>query len=110
MQSERFKQLAKQFLVRTSDELAQLRAHLPQAQAGDEQALLAMQHASHRIHGSGAMLGFKEVSDQAAQIENILRRTGNAPGPGDWSDIVHYIDELSAALQVASIGDPPDYG
>lgn len=110
MQSERFKQLAKQFLVRTSEELTQLRSYLPRAQAGDEQALLAMQHASHRIHGSGAMLGFKEVSEQAAHIESILRRTGNAPGPKDWSDILLYIDKLSAALQTASVGDPPDYG
>jgi HPt (histidine-containing phosphotransfer) domain-containing protein len=108
MHTERFKQLAQKFLVRTRDELASLEQCLSKAQQGDADALLTLQHIAHRINGSGAMLGFRPVSEQAAQIEGILRRSNNAPDAQDWVNILSHVQKLAAALQTASADDPQD--
>jgi HPt (histidine-containing phosphotransfer) domain-containing protein len=110
MQTERFKQLAEKFLIRTRDEVVSLEQCLPKAQQGDGDALLMLQHIAHRINGSGAMLGFKSVSEQAAQIENILRRSNSAPDAQDWANILSHVQKLAAALQSSSTDNPTDHG
>lgn len=101
MLSDRLKQLAGQFLVRTREELLLLRAQVPPAQQGNREALLEMQRLAHRISGSGAMLGFKAISQSARQIENVLRRAELAPGAAEWLTIMEQLqamdDELARA-------------
>ena len=54
--------LGVKFLQRTRDQATALRELLVGLSNGDESVLAQMQELSHKIHGSGAMFGFEEVS------------------------------------------------
>ncbi len=84
MLDDRLKQLGGQYLLRTREELALLRAQIPQARQGQPEALLEILRYAHRIAGSGAMLGFKAISDAMAQVERMLRRADPMPGEAEW--------------------------
>lgn len=84
MLSDRLKELGGQYLLRTREELALLRAQLSLARQGQPEAIQEMQRYAHRISGSGAMLGFKIISDATAQIERILRRADPVPNATEW--------------------------
>ncbi len=98
MPDDRLKQLSRQFLVRTSEELALLRAQLARARSGDVAALAEIQRLVHRINGSGAMLGFNAVSDCAKQIEIILRRMESVPTDAEWRVILDQLQRIETEL------------
>lgn len=71
--------LGVKFLQRTQDQTTTLRELLESLSKGDESVLARMQELSHKIHGSGAMFGFEEVSRVAGEIEQLCydRRQGS---------------------------------
>jgi len=95
---DRLKQLSNQYLLRTREELALLRAQIPQAHQGHVEALLEMQRYAHRISGSGALLGFKAISDAMAQVERILRRADPVPSESEWLLILEQLLLVDAEL------------
>lgn len=60
------------YLKRTLGELAQLRDLLASARAGTPDALKQLERMAHKIHGSGAMFGFDEVSERANELERLV--------------------------------------
>jgi HPt (histidine-containing phosphotransfer) domain-containing protein len=74
--------LGVKFLQRTQDQTASLRELLEGLSKGDESVLPRMQELSHKIHGSGAMFGFEEVSRFAGEIEQLCydRRQASEAG------------------------------
>jgi chemotaxis protein histidine kinase CheA len=100
--NDRLKELGSLYLLRTRDELLILNSEMSAARLGNAVALLAMQHAAHRISGTGAMLGFKGMSDAAAQIDRILRRADPLPTESEWTVILAHLQCLQAELDQQS--------
>jgi HPt (histidine-containing phosphotransfer) domain-containing protein len=96
--NERLKQLGGLYLLRTRDEMLLLNGALLTARQGKPESLLAMQHTAHRICGSGAMLGFKAISDAAGQIERILRRADPIPTEDEWLAIMEQLQRMQTEL------------
>lgn len=84
MNSGRFQQLSRQFLERTRQEVALFADSMQRAKNNDPQALLSLLHIAHRVHGSGAMLGFKPISASAGRIEHVLRNANGTMVEADW--------------------------
>jgi chemotaxis protein histidine kinase CheA len=95
---DRLKQLGELYLLRTREELALLRAEVAAARQGQAEPLLIMQRGTHRISGSGAMLGFKAASEAAGKIERILRRADPVPTEDEWAVIMEQLDHIEAGL------------
>ena len=68
---EKMAQIGARYLARTLGELPQVRALAAEVAAGSPTALKELGRAAHRIHGSGAMFGFAEVSKRARDVEYI---------------------------------------
>ncbi len=101
MNSGRFQQLSRQFLERTRQEAVLFADSLQCAKNNDAQALLSLLHIAHRVHGSGAMLGFKAISASAGRIEHVLRNAYGAPVAADWRAIETAYASLLAELAAA---------
>ena len=101
--------LGTKFLQRTLDQTTSLHELLACLAKGDESVLPRMQELSHKIHGSGAMFGFEEVSRRAGEIEQLCydrRQAGEAAmseqGTADLVQRLHHgIEELALATQKA---------
>ena len=65
------------YLKRTMGELYQLRECLQGVRDASPEALKQLERLAHKIHGSGAMFGFDELSERASDIER-LASTGRA--------------------------------
>lgn len=98
MIDDRLKQLGGQYLLRTREELVLLHREFTAARQGKSESLLAMQHTAHRISGSGAMLGFKAISDAAGHIERILRRAEPVPTTEEWAAIMEQLKQIEIEL------------
>jgi chemotaxis protein histidine kinase CheA len=97
--------LGQKFLQRTQDQATSLRELLASLSEGDESVLARMQELSHKIHGSGAMFGFDEVSRFAGEIEQLCydRRQANEAGAmGSIAELVERLDQSIAALARAT--------
>ena len=100
--------LGVKFLQRTQDQATTLRELLGSLAKGDESVLARMQELSHKIHGSGAMFGFEEVSRVAGEIEQLCydrRQAGEGVAALGTTDLVQRLDrgieELALATQNA---------
>jgi HPt (histidine-containing phosphotransfer) domain-containing protein len=97
--------LGVKFLLRTQEQTVSLRELLASLSHGDESVLTRMQELAHKIHGSGAMFGFEELSRFAGEIEQLVydRRQGSEATAG--ADFVprlaHSIAELARATLAA---------
>jgi chemotaxis protein histidine kinase CheA len=105
--------LGVKFLQRTRDQATALRELLVGLSNGDESVLAQMQELSHKIHGSGAMFGFEEVSRVAGEIEQLCydrRQAGEAAAAQGIADLVqrlgHCIEELARVTQNAQDSSP----
>ena len=105
--------LGVKFLQRTRDQATALRELLVGLSNGDESVLAQMQELSHKIHGSGAMFGFEEVSRVAGEIEQLCydrRQAGEAAAAQGIADLVqrlgHCIEELARVTQSAQDSNP----
>jgi HPt (histidine-containing phosphotransfer) domain-containing protein len=65
-------QLGVKFLERTLGEIATLQKLLVAARSGEAPAREELRHLAHRMHGTGATLGFPEISEQAGHIERLV--------------------------------------
>jgi HPt (histidine-containing phosphotransfer) domain-containing protein len=83
------------FLKRTIGEVAQLREFLDSARAGSLDSLKQLERLGHKIHGSGAMFGFDELSERASEIERLA-----STGRSNDSKSLDRIEEALRALEV----------
>lgn len=95
--------LGVKFLLRTQEQAAALRELLASLSGGDDSVLARMQELSHKIHGSGAMFGFEELSRFAGEIEQLVydRRQGSEATAG--ADFVQRLDRSIAELARATL-------
>ena len=107
--------LGAKFLQRTQDQTSALRELLVGLSNGDESVLLRMQELSHKIHGSGAMFGFEEVSRVAGEIEQLCydrRQAGEGAAALGTTDLVQRlgqgIEELARATHNAQPSGPAE--
>lgn len=93
----RLSELAVKFKTRTLADIAAMRSQAQQVEAGQIGALAEIRHLAHRMHGTGATLGFDAVSEQAAALETLLDDlpTGVAPGPETMTRITAAIEALA---------------
>jgi CheY-like chemotaxis protein len=96
---DQVKALGEKFLTRTAGQIVILREYLARLRSGDQEALTGIQELSHKIHGSGAMFGFAELSEAAGEIERLtVAASGN-----DLADrLGALIEELAVSLALAS--------
>jgi len=94
---EQIRILGEKFLLRTAGQITTLREQLLRLRSGDREALVIIQELTHKIHGSGAMFGFADVSDRAAQIERLV--VAGATGSESLERMAAPLDQLSAALE-----------
>jgi len=95
---DRLKELGELYVLRTREELLLLNREVTAARQGNPESLLIMQRAAHRISGSGAMLGFKAISEAAAQIERIMRRADPVPTAEEWTIITALLQQIQSGL------------
>jgi HPt (histidine-containing phosphotransfer) domain-containing protein len=94
---EQVKILGEKFLLRTADQVTTLREQSQRLRAGDRAALGVIQELTHKIHGSGAMFGFADLSDRAGEIERLI--VAGAPGDDTLDRLDTLIDQLGVALE-----------
>lgn len=95
-------QLRDSYQERTRASLEHLNGYVQLAQVGDAVAQQEMLMIIHRISGSGAMLGFAEVSCIAREIETLLRGDNRQLTAQNWQAIEVGLLQLQAALRIGS--------
>jgi HPt (histidine-containing phosphotransfer) domain-containing protein len=70
---QRRAELARKFLNRSHEDASRFREVLDGTRAGNVfPEAAAFKHFAHRIHGTGATLGFESLSSAAAEFESLL--------------------------------------
>jgi chemotaxis protein histidine kinase CheA len=64
--------IANRYLQRTLRETDELQEFVEKSLAGELPAIKQTERLAHKIHGSGAMFGFHEVSECAGRIERLV--------------------------------------
>jgi HPt (histidine-containing phosphotransfer) domain-containing protein len=95
---EQMTAIGDRYLRRTFGELARLKELLAQLRSGSPEALRDIELITHRIHGSGAMFGFNEVSEQAYRCEALCAEGATDP------DLATKIEALLQALEASLNG------
>ena len=85
----KLEQLAQRFIARTRDEIGTLTEHIGRARAGDAQSLSEVRNLAHRMHGTGATLGFTDVAEEAARLETLSETT-----PADFAAMSACLAEM----------------
>ncbi len=93
--------IAVRYIKRTLGEVDVLRDHLQNLQNGQLGVLKEIEHLSHRIHGSGAMFGFDDLSRHAREIE--LASATHDVSPELHDKLRRHIDDLAAAVGAAAV-------
>lgn len=96
----RMVQIAARYLDRVTRELTQLRTLIDTAAGGDIEAVREIESLTHRMHGSGAMLQFDEISGCAGELERMAARF-IASGNVEQSSMVAALGSLQAAIDRA---------
>lgn len=93
-------QIAGRYLDRVTRELPQLRTMIDDASSSNLDVVREIEALTHRMHGSGAMLHFDEISSHAGELE---RMTAGfiASGEVDQSRMLATFDKLKAAIEKA---------
>ena len=96
----RLKELAQKFLVRTGEDLQQMREGLARLEAGDLAGLEEIRQLAHRACGTGGTLGFISLSDAASDIERLIDNSpaGTTPGEAELAQLAAGIERLAAQL------------
>jgi HPt (histidine-containing phosphotransfer) domain-containing protein len=93
-------QIAGRYLERVTREQGQLRALVDQAASGDLEVVREIESLTHRMHGSGAMLHFEEISRRAGELEQLAAGCV-AAGTVDQPRMVEILGRLQAAIEQA---------
>ena len=91
---EQIADIGVRFLKRTLGEIAQLSGCLQSVRDGSVDSLKQLERLAHKIHGSGAMFGFDELSERASEIERLA-----ATGCYDSTSL----DRIEEALRVLEV-------
>lgn len=89
------------YLKRTLGEITVLSEKLLSLRSGQSGALKEIEHLSHKIHGSGAMFGFDELSRHARDIE-VAAGAGAPDAPQLHDQLERHIADLAAAARTAA--------
>jgi HPt (histidine-containing phosphotransfer) domain-containing protein len=84
------------YIKRTLGEVDQLGELVQRAADGEADGWRQVELLAHKIHGSGAMFGFVEVSEGAGRIERLVSGQSFAP-ENDLTALRALIDDLRAA-------------
>jgi HPt (histidine-containing phosphotransfer) domain-containing protein len=93
-------QIAGRYLDRVIKEIVQLRALIDNAASGNLDVVREIEALTHRMHGSGAMLQFEEISGYAGRLERMAAGFV-ASGNVDQPRMVETLGKLQAALDKA---------
>ena len=93
-------QIAGRYLDRVTKELVQLKTMVDNAASGNLDVIREIEALTHRMHGSGAMLHFDEISGHAGDLER-LAATSLAEGKVDHPRMLHILGKLQAAVERA---------
>ena len=93
-------QIAGRYLDRVTREVVQLKTLVDSAAGGNLDVVREIEALTHRMHGSGAMLHFDEISHQAGELERLA--AGNAAsGTVDQPRMVEILGRLQSAIEKA---------
>jgi HPt (histidine-containing phosphotransfer) domain-containing protein len=105
---EQMQELSRKFLQRTAGQVATFREQLKQLALGDGSVLTSMQEVAHKIHGSGAVFGFEQISEHAGELELLSTELGKelsgaAPAAyADWAQrLGQHVEGIALALEAA---------
>jgi HPt (histidine-containing phosphotransfer) domain-containing protein len=97
--------IAGRYLDRASREIEQLKTLVEKAAGGDLGVVKEIETLSHRMHGSGAMLHFDEISNSAAELERMSAEFGSA-GQIDQPKMIPVLQRLQTAIEKARASRP----
>ena len=94
------KEIAAKFLLRSAADLETMRKNLLEPGGGDATALTNIRHIAHRMRGTGATLGFDDLSECARRIEQLAdEQLPDAPlKPARLREFSAEFDSLAAEL------------
>lgn len=92
--------IAGRYLDRVSREIEQLRALVEKAAGGDLAVVKEIETLTHRMHGSGAMLHFDEISGPAGELERMSAEFAST-GQVDQPQMIPVLQRLQAAIEKA---------
>jgi HPt (histidine-containing phosphotransfer) domain-containing protein len=84
------------YLRRTLREAEQLQELVSKGIGGDSDCAKQTEQLAHKIHGSGAMFGFNDVSERAGQIERLVSERA-----ADLASVARELTALVMQLQQA---------
>jgi chemotaxis protein histidine kinase CheA len=96
----RMAQIAGRYLDRVIKEIVQLRTLVDNAAGGNLEVVREIEALTHRMHGSGAMLQFDEISRLAGELERMSAGFV-ASGNVDQPRMVETLGRLQAAIDKA---------
>jgi len=89
--------IAGRYLDRVSREIEQLKSMVDQAASGDLAIVKEIEALTHRMHGSGAMLHFDEISGPAGELERMSAEFAST-GQVDQPRMIPVLQRLQAAI------------
>jgi HPt (histidine-containing phosphotransfer) domain-containing protein len=92
--------IAGRYLDRVSKEIEQLKAMVNNAASGDLALVKEIEALTHRMHGSGAMLRFDEISGSAGELERMCSEFANT-GQVDQPRMLPVLQRLESAIATA---------
>jgi chemotaxis protein histidine kinase CheA len=93
-------QIAGRYMERVTREVVQLKTLIDNAGSGNLDVIREIETLTHRMHGSGAMLHFAEISSCAGDMER-LAASFLASGMVDQPRMVEALGKLQAAIEKA---------
>lgn len=93
-------QIAGRYLERVTREQLQLRVLVGNAASGNLDVVREIEALTHRMHGSGAMLHFEEISGYAGELERLSAGCV-ASSTVDQPRMVEILGRLQAAIEKA---------
>lgn len=99
-------QLAARFLDRMGREMIQLRTLIDNAASGNLDVVREIETLTHRMHGSGAMLNFEEISDRAGELERMAVEFAST-GKVDQPRMIPALELLQQAVDRACSNRTP---
>lgn len=93
-------QIAGRYVERVTREVVQLRTLVDNAASGNLDLIREIEVLTHRMHGSGAMLHFDEISSCAGELERLAAGCA-ASGRVDQPRMIELLGKLQAAIDKA---------
>ena len=94
-------QIAGRYMERVTREVVQLRTLVENAASGNLDVVREIETLTHRMHGSGAMLQFHEISGCAGDMERLAAGF-IASGTVDQPRMVEALEKLQVAIDKAA--------